>query len=154
MVRGLNKKIRLPPPVSDIYRAVAVLEDQYRPRKLTPDGHLVGSIGEVVAAEALGLTLYPMSHSGHDAYDANGDVQIKMTAGKSIAMRAECIRLVVLRVVSPEEAEIVYDGPGAQAWACAGRVRNCQRVVSISKLRALADQYSINHLRDSKEATL
>jgi hypothetical protein len=39
----------------------------------------VGSIGEVVAAEALGLTLYPMSRAGHDAYDANDDVQIKMT---------------------------------------------------------------------------
>jgi hypothetical protein len=93
-----------------------------------------------VAAESLGLTLYPMSHSGHDAYDPSGDVQIKMTAGKSIAMRAECIRLVVLRVVSPEEAEIVYDGPGAPAWACAGKERNGQRVVSLTRLRALADQ--------------
>lgn len=117
----MNKKIKLPSPVADIYRAVAELEDRYRPRKFTPDGHLVGSIGEVVAAEALGLTLYPMSHSGHDAYDAEGDVQIKMTAGKSIAMRAACVRLGVLRVVSPEEAEIVYDGLGAPAWACAGR---------------------------------
>jgi hypothetical protein len=49
---------------------------------------------------------------GHDAYDANADVQIKMTAGKSAAMYAECVRLVVLRVVSPEEAEIVYDREG------------------------------------------
>ena len=110
------------------------------PRRFTPDGHLVGSIGEVVAAEALGLTLYPMSHSGHDAYDAKGDVQIKMTAGKSVAMRADCVRLVVLRVVSPEEAEIVYDGPGAPAWACAGNKKNGQRVVSLSKLRALSKQ--------------
>jgi hypothetical protein len=81
-----------------------------------------------------------MSHSGHDAYDAKGDVQIKMTAGKSVAMRADCVRLVVLRVVSPEEAEIVYDGPGAPAWACAGNKKNGQRVVSLSKLRALSKQ--------------
>src|SRR5271165_6712881 len=113
----MNKKIKLPPPVAAIYRAVEELQARYHPRKFTPDGHLVGSIGEVVAAEALGLTLYPMSKAGHDAYDANGDVQIKMTGGKSVAMYAECIRLVVLRVVSPEEAEIVYDGAGAPAWA-------------------------------------
>ena len=82
-----------------------------------------------------------MSRSGHDAYDANGDVQIKMTAGKSVAMRADCVRLVVLRIISPEEAEIVYDGPGSPAWACAGnRGTNGQRVVSLSKLRALATQ--------------
>ncbi len=136
----MNKKIKLPSPVKDIYRAVAELEARYPPRKFTPDGHLVGSIGEVVAAEALGLTLHPMSHAGHDAYNANGDVQIKMTAGKSVAMRAECIRLVVLRVISPEEAEIVYDGPGAPAWACAGKKGTNGRVVSLKKLRALASQ--------------
>jgi Family of unknown function (DUF6998) len=137
----LNKRIRLPSPVADIYRAVAKLEARY-PRKFTPDGHLVGSLGEVVAAEALGLTLYPMSHAGHDAYDANGDVQIKMTARKNIAMHAECARLVVLRVLSPEEAEIVYDGPGKRAWECASKRRNGQRMVSLTRLRALASQHS------------
>ncbi len=139
-MRSLNKRIPLPSAVADIYRAVAELEARYHPRKFTPDGHLVGSIGEVVAAEALGLTLHPMSRAGHDAFDADGDVQIKMTAGKSVAMRADCVRLVVLRIISPTEAEIVYDGPGTPAWRCAGkRGTNGQRVVSLSKLRSLAD---------------
>jgi hypothetical protein len=48
----------------------------------------VGSIGEVVAAEALGLTLHPPSYPGHDAFDASGDVQIKMTGGDSVSMYA------------------------------------------------------------------
>jgi hypothetical protein len=135
----MSKKIKLPPPVAAIYKAVAELEALYHPRKFTPDGHLVGSIGEVVAAEALGLKLYPMSYAGHDGYDANGDVQIKMTAGKSIAMYSECTRLVVLSVVSPEEAEIIYDGPGAPVWSCAGKVqKNGQRTIGLAKLRALA----------------
>jgi hypothetical protein len=134
----MKRRIRLPEPVAAIYRAVKDLEALY-PRKFTPDGHLVGSIGEVVAAEALGLTLYPMSRAGHDAYDANGDVQIKMTAGRSVAMYAESIRLVVLRVLSPEEAEIVYDGPGAPAWSGAGKAgKNGQRVISLSKLTRIA----------------
>ena len=55
----MTRKVKLPEPVAEIYRAVAELEARYPPRKFTPDGHLVGSIGEVVAAEALGLTLYP-----------------------------------------------------------------------------------------------
>jgi hypothetical protein len=137
----MSKKIKLPPPVAAIYRAVAELEARYPHRKFTPDGHLVGSIGEVVAEEELGLTLHPMSRAGHDAYDANGDIQIKMTAGKSVAMYAECVRLVVLQIVSPEEAEIVYDGPGAPAWACAGKPgKNGQRAVSLTKLHALASR--------------
>jgi hypothetical protein len=135
----VSQPIKLPGPVAAIYQAVKDLEPRYYPRKFTPDGHLMGSIGEVVAAEALGLELYPMSHSGHDAEDALGnDVQIKMTAGKCIAMYSESKRLVVLRVVSPEEAEIVYDGPGALAWRCAGKVgKNGQRSVSLAKLRNL-----------------
>lgn len=134
------RRVSLPEPVARIYQAIKELEARYPERKFTPDGHLVGSIGEVVAAEALGLTLYSMS-PGHDAYDANGDVQIKMTAGKSIAMYACCVRLVVLRVVSPEEAEIVYDGPGEPVWEQASKIgKNGQRVVRLSRLLALSGQ--------------
>lgn len=134
-------RVRLPAPVAAIYRAVAELETLFPGRKFTPDGHLVGSIGEVVAAEALGLTLHPASYPGHDAFDANGDVQIKMTGGRSVALYATCNRLVVLKVVSPEEAEIVYDGPGEPAWAGAGKLgKNGQRVVSLHRLRAIASE--------------
>jgi hypothetical protein len=138
----MTKKVKLPEQFAVICRAVQELEGRYRGRKFTLDGHLVGSIGEVVAAEALNLTLYPASRAGHDAYDENGEVQIKMTGGnRSIAMYADCFRLVVLRIVSPEEAEIIYDGPGAPAWAGAGKVgKNGQRVVSLAKLRALTAQ--------------
>jgi hypothetical protein len=69
---SLAARIKLPAPVAAIYRAVAALEAAYPGRKFTPDGHLVGSIGEVVAAEALGLTLYRGSHPIHDAYDETG----------------------------------------------------------------------------------
>ena len=133
-------RVPLPAPVAAIYRAVAELEALYPGRKFTPDGHLVGSIGEVVAAQALGLTLHPASYPGHDGFDANGDVQIKMTAGKSVALYATCDRLVVLKVISPDEAEIVYDGPGEPAWSAAGKLgKNGQRVVSLHRLRAIAE---------------
>jgi Family of unknown function (DUF6998) len=100
--------------------------------------NLTTAKGEVVAAEALGLTLYAGSHPGHDAYDANGDVQIKMTRGASISLYATCTRLVVLKVETPEEAEIIYDGPGDPAWAAAGKLqKNGQRTIRLSKLKQL-----------------
>jgi len=136
----MSRRIPLPPQVAAIYRATEELAARYPGRPFTPDGHLVGSIGEVVAAEALGLTLYPPSHPGHDAYDNDGDVQIKMTAGKAVAMYATCARLVVLRVVSAEEAEIVYDGPGEPAWTQARPMaKNGQRRISLSRLRGIAE---------------
>src|SRR3954466_6606575 len=105
----MNRRIPLPPQVAAIYKATAELAARYPGRKFTPDGHLVGSIGEVVAAEALGLELYPASYAGHDARDSAGrDVQIKLTGGKSVSLYATCDRLVVLRVVSPDFAEIIY----------------------------------------------
>jgi hypothetical protein len=133
-------RIKLPAPVADIYRAVAKLERLYPGRKFTPDGHLVGSIGEVIAAEHFGLTLYDMSKPGHDAVDADDRlVQIKLTAGNSVSMYADCDRLIVLRIVSPEEAEVVYDGPGAPAWAAAGSMQKTgQRKIGLAKLRGIA----------------
>ncbi|WP_298200363.1 hypothetical protein [Novosphingobium sp.] len=133
------RRVVLPAPVAKIYEAVEELSRLYPGRPFTPDGHLVGSIGEVIAAEALGLTLYPPSQPGHDAFDEQGDIQIKMTAGKAISMYATCDRLVVLRVVTPHEAEIVYDGPGAIAWESAGPMaKNGQRRISLSRLKTLA----------------
>jgi hypothetical protein len=136
----MGKRIPLPSPVAKIYEAVAELEATFPGRKFTPDGHLVGSLGEVIAAEELKLTLHPSSYAGHDAFDANGDVQIKMTGqtGKSASLYATCQRLVVLKVVSPHEAEIIYDGPGEPAWTAAGRMgKNGQRVISLARLRAI-----------------
>jgi hypothetical protein len=137
----MNKRIPLLPAVARIYEAVSKLEARYTGRKFTPDGHLVGSIGEVIAAEALGLTLRSASYPGHDAFDAAGDVQIKMTGqnGKRIALYATCVRLVVLKVVSPHEAEIIYDGPGEPVWVAAGPMgKNGQRVIGLSRLREIS----------------
>lgn len=137
----MNRRIPLPPAVARIYEAVAELSAAYPGRSFTPDGHLVGSIGEVVAAEALGITLYRGSFPGHDGIDAHGrQVQIKMTAGSEVAMYATCARLVVLKVVSPAEAEIVFDGEGAAAWTAARKPgKNGQRVITLKKLRGIAE---------------
>ncbi len=136
------RRIRLPGPVVDIYRAVQRLEAEYPDRKFTPDGHMVGSIGEVIAKEAFGLELHPMSFRGHDARDADGrDVQIKLTAGASISMYAICDRLIVLKIISPEEAAVIYDGDGTPIWNAAGPLqKNGQRSIRLSKIQRISQQ--------------
>ena len=131
------RRIKLPPEVAAIYEAVDKLAAKYPDRKFTLDGHLVGSIGEVAAKEHFGLKkLYTASHPGHDAVDKAGrDVQVKLIGrtAKRVSMYATSDRLIVLRIVSPEEgAEIIYDGDGEPAWRAAGPMRkNGQKVVSL-----------------------
>lgn len=140
-------RVKLPKQVADIYQAVQELEANDPGRKFTPDGHLVGSIGEVIAAEALGLKLYPASHPRHDARDAHDcDVQIKLTSSRRVSLYSTCDRLLVLRIINPEEAEIAYDGPGNPAWAAAGNPqKNGQRTIALSKLRQLSSTQAIEH---------
>jgi hypothetical protein len=138
---NMASKIKLPAAIAAIYRAVEELEAAYPGRKFTPDGHLLGSIGEVIAREAFGFELLPMSTRSHDARcKERGDVQVKITAGKAIAMRAVCNHLVVLRIECPDVAAVIYDGPGKVVWDNAGKVNqaNGQRTITLAKLQRIA----------------
>ena len=132
-------RLPLPPPVAKLYAAVAELEQKYPGRKFTLDGHLLGSVGEVLAESALKMRLLKMSAPVHDAVCSDrGDVQIKITAKRSIALRHPCNHLIIFRVVSPTEAEIFYDGPGGIVWVNAGPMQsNGQRSISLKKIESL-----------------
>jgi hypothetical protein len=125
--------------VAKIYEAVEELSAAFPGRPFTPDGHLVGSIGEVIAADALDLVLEPPSTAGFDARDARGrEVQIKLTSTNGVSLNADCDRLVVLHIVDKYHAELVYDGDGAPVWERAGNMaKNGQRRISFSRMRAL-----------------
>jgi Family of unknown function (DUF6998) len=121
---------------------VRALEVLFPGRPFTLDGHLVGSIGEVLAAERYGLTLLPPSAEAHDASTADGKrVQIKLTQGKSVALRSNCDHLIVLRLNEAGEAEEIFNGPGAIVWAAVGKMqKNGQRAISIVKLKRLMER--------------
>jgi hypothetical protein len=57
----------IPDLVRRLYEIVGQLESTFTGRKFTLDGHLVGSIGEVMAAHRYGLELLTASTEGHDA---------------------------------------------------------------------------------------
>ena len=129
----------VPNLVRQLYGVVAEFERLFPGRRFTPDGHLVGSIGEVIAAHRYGLTLLPGSSPVHDAQDRNGLlVQVKATQGKSVALRAEPHHLLVLFLAQDGMVTEVFNGPGNIAWeACGPMQRNGQRPVGLAKLRGL-----------------
>ena len=126
--------------LGELYRIVKRLEEMFPGRKFTPDGHLVGSIGEALAKHMFDLCLLPASAPGHDATTSDGrtHVQVKLTQGKTINLSAEPDHLLVLRLTQDLIVEIIYNGSGKAPWGATGkRQRNGQCPISISKLRKL-----------------
>ena len=129
----LEEKIR------ELYRITAELEEKYPGRCFTPDGHLVGSIGEVYAAEKYGLSLLEASSEKHDARSGDGRlVQIKITQTDRVSIYSEPDYLIVMKMKHDGTIEEVYNGKGAVPWENVGKVqKNGQRSISIKKLIAL-----------------
>ena len=125
--------------VRELYSLVRKFEALYPERRFTPDGHLVGSIGEVLAACRYDLQLLSQSAEGHDARARDGRyVQVKATQRSSIGLRSEPEHLLVLKLNPDGSAEEVFNGPGQLAWERAGkRQSNGQKRISLSKLKEI-----------------
>ena len=68
----------IPGVVKRLYELVSELERSFPGRPFTPDGHLVGSLGEVLASHYYDLELLPCSTECHDAQTKDGRlVQVK-----------------------------------------------------------------------------
>jgi hypothetical protein len=128
--------------IRSLHSAVRELEEEFidEERNFTLDGHLVGSIGEVVAAYAFGLTLYPPGVQTHDAEASDGKkIQIKLTGGdKSIGLSSKPEYLIVLQL-RDHKFSVVYNGPGEAVWGnCSGAARGRgQRPITLKKLGEL-----------------
>ena len=130
--------------IRDLYKITNKLEELFEGRHFTPDGHLVGSMGEVYAAERYGLELFVASHKAHDGKTSDGKlVQIKATQRSSIGISEEPDYLIVLHIEKNGEFHEEYNGPGEQVWELFDgkkRPTNGQYQVSLSKLRELDAQ--------------
>ena len=83
--------------LSDLYASSDRLEEIFPGQKFTLDGHLVGSVGEVIAAYMFDLDLTRASSKAHDALTGKGQkVEIKLTQGSSVALRHQPDHLIVL----------------------------------------------------------
>lgn len=142
-----DRSTKLRDLIRQLYAVVAALETEFEGRKFTPDGHLVGSIGEVVAAYAFNLTLLPASNAIHDAKASDGTlVQIKLTGGSNgVSIYSEPRHLLVLQLLN-KRFTTVYNGRGSVAWQnCGAQAKNGQRSIALSTLRRL-DKEELNKL--------
>lgn len=133
---------RVPGLVRRLYEITSELEALFPGRPFTPDGHLVGSLGEVLAAHRYGLDLHVASKERHDGKcrATNREVQVKATQGDGVRLgtNVQADFLIALRLDKHGRIEEFYNGPGAIVWAHAGKPqKNGQRPIRLSTLRRL-----------------
>lgn len=102
--------------IQKLYRISHELEEMFPGRHYTPDGHMIGSIGEALATSCYGLTLFEASAQTHDAQAPDGRlVQIKATQIDRISISSEPEWLIVLEIHKDGTFSEVYNGPGKLA---------------------------------------
>lgn len=137
---NLGEKIR------QIYTVVAELTALFPGRKFTPDGHMVGSLGEAIAAIDYGIELFP--NVGHPAVDGriNGrEVQVKTTQGKEVAVKKPRPGdlLLVLKLNQNGTWEHIYDGDSERVWNELNTQKETfmrEKVISFIRLKKLQTQ--------------
>ncbi len=87
MIEGVTRQVRA------LYDIATALEAMFPGGRFTPDGHMVGSIGEVLAAYIFDLVLAPASQKSWDATrrsHPHETVQIKATGAKTKSAVTSC----------------------------------------------------------------
>ena len=135
-IRGLPALIGL------LFQTVQALNRLCPGRPFTPDGHLVGSIGEVVAADTYGLTLEKSSNEGFDARTDDGKtVEIKLTGGESVAVSSDSDTpdlLIVLKLRPKTGFEEFYNGEfPLDLWADKKASKRRVKSLQLAELRKL-----------------
>ena len=128
---------KFPELIKGIYKIVSELETMFPGRHFTPDGHMVGSIGECMAAYYYGLELLPASTQGKDATREGKNIEIKATQSERVAFRSEPDHLIVLKLHKKGSFDEIYNGPGARVWSLLKnkpRPKNGQYQISLSRL--------------------
>jgi len=128
--------------VEVIYKAVNELEIMFPGRPFTPDGHMVGSIGECLVADAYDLELMPPSNKGFDAKTKDGKkVEIKATQANSVAFRGNPEYAIVIKIHKDGTFSEIYNGVGSLIWDTFKGKKlpsNGQYQISLTKLKELS----------------
>ena len=126
--------------IKQLLSIVGELEENFEGRHFTLDGHLLGSIGEVMSGYYYGIELYDASAPIHDGKTQDGrEVQVKITQQSTIVMSEEPDYLICL-FLNRQTGEVleIYNGLGKEPWEKANvYAKRGIKMISISKLATM-----------------
>lgn len=109
--------------IVNLYEVVAKLHSAFPERKFTPDGRMVGDIGEAIAAIEYDVILDKTNRQHWDGYriDSAGKkrkVQIKTTQKDETYLKKPPHEgdLLVFKIFNNGKWKCCYDGPAIKVW--------------------------------------
>ena len=119
----MNQLAKLKKATIDLYLSVEKLQAVFPDRKFTPDGRMVGDIGEAIAALKFGIILDKKSKQHWDGFciDSIGKkqmVQVKTTQKDETYLKKPPRegRLLVFKIFKDGKWERCYDGSIMKVW--------------------------------------
>ena len=100
---------------------ISKMEKNFPDRHFTMDGHLVGSIGECMAAYHYNIELAQSSQKNYDGIKDGIEIQIKTTQKSNVMISSKPEHLIVLRLLEDGQVTEVFNGPGDVVWDEAGK---------------------------------
>lgn len=124
--------------ISKIYEISNELGRAYNIDRCTPDGHLLGAIGQIAAKIAYGLE-FGSEMNEHNCTWSDGtrriNVQVRSTGRGNIALREEPEHLIALSIFENGAIRLLYNGPGKHVWKRIQHQKNSQKYASAKILQ-------------------
>lgn len=124
--------------IAEIYEIANELGREFNITNCTPDGHLLGAIGQIAAKIAFGLSF----GSGMEEHNCTWsdekrtlDIQVRCTGRGSIAIRKEPEYLIALGISETGKIRLLYNGPGEYVWERIKHQKQSQKYASKNQLQ-------------------
>ncbi len=129
-----------------IYQTASELGSEFNITTCTPDGHLLGAIGQIAAKIAFGLN-FGSNVKGHNCTysDQNRiiNIQVRCTGRGSIALRKEPEYLIALEISESGRIYLLYNGPGNFVWEKIKNQKQPQKYASKNQLKGAQSEVSV-----------
>lgn len=131
--------------IRDLYSVVAKLHDAFPGRPFTPDGRLIGDIGETIADLEFDLVLDKKVKKHWDGYwidsgEKKHDIQIKATGKNDTYLKEPPDEgtFLVFKIFSDGKHEVIYNGSIMRVWDKLINKKDIQgKMISLQNLKKL-----------------
>jgi hypothetical protein len=123
--------------IAQIYKIADELGRAFNIDTCTPDGHLLGAIGQIAASIAFNLQ-FGSEKEEHNCTWSGGErkvnVQVRCSGRGSIALRKEPEYLIAVEIGKTGRIKLLFNGPGEYAWGRIVHQKSAQKCINSSAL--------------------
>ena len=130
-----------------IYEIANELGSEFNISKCTPDGHLLGAIGQIAAKIAFGLKFGSDEQEHNCTWSDKGkfiDIQVRSTGRGSVAIRKKPEYLIAIEITESGKLFLLYNGPGEYVWEKIQHQKQPQKYASKNQLLEAQQEVSFS----------